>query len=156
MTFTSGKLLLLLRCLVSHNNITKSTVANMVHAALVMYWYFGWYIGLFMQHDKLEPLPLDLVMFRLTSRGFAFDALAVCAFRASDGAEQFIEVKSSPTVSKTFFEMSPQEVKMAQRLSNQYSLYRVSGVGTTSPTLLRIINPIQKWAAGQIKVYVVV
>lgn len=94
-------------------------------------------------------------MFTLTLRGFAFDVLALCAFRASDGTEQFIEVKSCLTFSKTFFEMSHQEVEMAQRLSNQYSLYRVSGVGTTRPTLLRIINPIQKWAAGQSKVYVV-
>lgn len=81
-------------------------------------------------------------------------AIHVC--RAPDGSEQFIEVKSSLAISKAFFEMSHQEVEMAQRLGNQYSLYRVSGVATASPTLLRIVNPIQKWAAGQIKVCVVV
>ena len=52
--------------------------------------------------------------------------------------------------------MSHQELEMARRLGDQYSLYRVSGVGTASPTLLRIMNPIQKWAAGQIKVCIVV
>lgn len=71
--------------------------------------------------------------------------------RGPDGTEQFIEVKSSLAYSKNFFEMSHQELDMARRLGNQYSLYRVTGVGSASPTLLRIMNPIQKWAAGQIK-----
>lgn len=85
-----------------------------------------------------------------------FGGLALCVCRAPDGTEQFIEVKSSLALSKTFFEMSHQEVDLARRLGNQYSLYRVSGVGTATPTLLRIVNPIQKWAEGQIKVCVVV
>ena len=72
----------------------------MLHAALVMYRFLAWYTGLLVQHDKLEPLPPNLVMFRLTSQGLAFDVLAMCAFRAPDGTEQFIEVKSSLTFSK--------------------------------------------------------
>lgn len=72
-----------------------------------------------------------------------------------DGAEQFIQVKSSISTSKAFFEMSHQEVNAAQRLGDKYSLYRVCGVGSMQPTLLRIVNPVQKWADGQIKVCVV-
>ena len=75
--------------------------------------------------------------------------------RGPDGAEQFIEVKSSLAVLKAFFEMSYQEVEMAKRKGNQYILYRVSGVGTATPSILRIVNPMQKWAAGHIKVCVV-
>ena len=66
--------------------------------------------------------------------------------RGRDGAEQFIEVKSSISTSKAFFEMSHQEVNAARRLGDKYSLYRVCGVGSMQPTLLRIVNPVQKWA----------
>ncbi len=84
----------------------------------------------------------------------AFRLMFVC--RGPNGAEQYIEVKSSLALCKAFFEMSHQEVEMATRCGDQYSLYRVSGVGTLSPTILRIVNPMQKWAAGQIKVCIVV
>lgn len=75
--------------------------------------------------------------------------------RGQDGTEQFIEVKSSTSTSKAFFEMSHQEVNAARRWGDQYSLYRVCGVGLMQPSLLRIVNPVQKWADGQIKVCVV-
>ncbi len=75
--------------------------------------------------------------------------------RGQDGAEQFIEVKSSISTSKAFFEMSHQEISAARRLGDKYSLYRVCGVGSMRPSLVRIVNPVQKWADGQIKVCVV-
>lgn len=76
--------------------------------------------------------------------------------RGPADAEQFIEVKSSISTSKAFFEMSYQEVRAARRLGDQYCLYRVCGVGLSQPTLLRVVNPVQKWADGHIKVCVVI
>ena len=76
--------------------------------------------------------------------------------RGPQAAEQFIEVKSSLALTKAFFEMSHQEVDMARRFGDHYCVYRVTGVGTSNPTILRIVNPMQKWAAGHIKVCIVV
>ena len=78
-----------------------------------------------------------------------------CVCRVPNGAEQFIEVNISLAAMKAFFEMSYQEVEMAKRKGDQYIIYRVGGVGTATPSILRIVNPMQKWAAGQIKLCIV-
>ena len=59
------------------------------------------------------------------------------------GDDIFVEVKASALRGKNTFNMSLPEMKFAEARGNNAHIYRVNGVGTQSPCLTRLINPIQ-------------
>ena len=68
----------------------------------------------------------------------------VCVFCRDDlGEDIFVEVKASALRTKNIFNMSLPEMKFAEAQGNNLHVYRVAGVGTESPSLTRLINPIQ-------------
>lgn len=64
--------------------------------------------------------------------------------------KHFVEVKSS-TGSKKYFDVSVAELQHAAKHRQLYTIYRVCGVGTSSPKLLRINDPVSKIEQGLIK-----
>lgn len=68
-------------------------------------------------------------------------ACAIC--RDDLGDDIFIEVKASALRGKNIFNMSLPEMKFAEAQGNNLHIYRIAGVGTDSPSLTRLINPIQ-------------
>lgn len=63
--------------------------------------------------------------------------------RDPHGNDIFIEVKASAIRGRNIFQFSIQELKFAEAQGNNLHVYRVSGIGSASPTLTRLINPVQ-------------
>ena len=67
----------------------------------------------------------------------------MCWRRDPQGIEIFVEVKASAIRGRKIFQFSLPELKFAEAQGNNLHIYRVAGVGTASPTLTRLINPVQ-------------
>nr|PIM02290.1 hypothetical protein TGCOUG_304720 [Toxoplasma gondii COUG] len=62
----------------------------------------------------------------------------------------YIEVKSTSSQSKSFFEVSHKEWQFAQQHGDQFHIYRVLDVGSEQPRILRIVNPYRQWRENRI------
>ena len=70
--------------------------------------------------------------------------------RMPDKKKHFVEVKSS-TGFKKYCDVSVAELQQAAKYRQLYTIYRVCGVGTSSPKLLEINDPVSKIEQGLIK-----
>ena len=52
-------------------------------------------------------------------------------------------MKASAIRGRNIFQFSLQELKFAEMHGNKLHVYRVAGIGSASPTLTRLINPVQ-------------
>ena len=86
------------------------------------------------------PKPVGQTVLQAPSRGL-HSACHLC--RDALGDDTFVEVKASALRGKNIFNMSLPEMKFAEARGNNLHIYRVAGVGTESPSLTRLINPIQ-------------
>ena len=73
-----------------------------------------------------------------------------------DGETHFVEVKSSKTRDKTFFEVSHNEWLMAWREGMRYHIYRVYGTGAQDVSVVEVQDPWNAWQRGEISVCLVV
>jgi hypothetical protein len=82
--------------------------------------------------------------------GGPFDLL----LRQVQGGRQVVhvEVKSSSSLDKDWFELPPAELEMAREAGEGYHLYRVTGAGSSAPRLLRVVDPVLMWQLGAIRV----
>jgi hypothetical protein len=74
---------------------------------------------------------------------------------ASGAVLCFVEVKSSRDGARQFFDMTQREMDFAAQHADRYHILRIRGVGSTSPTLERLINPVKLWRQQAVRVCVV-
>ena len=74
--------------------------------------------------------------------------------RLPDGKQHFIEVKSSRTA-KTYFDMSVAELHHASEWRENFTIFRVCGVGTPQYQVVKINDPVSKIEQGLIRICVI-
>ncbi|KAL8275007.1 hypothetical protein Esti_001063 [Eimeria stiedai] len=57
----------------------------------------------------------------------------------------FVEVKSSLTADKSYFEISHREWNLAQQHGDRFHIYRVLQANSNYPQIFRIVNPYMQW-----------
>ncbi|XP_026194423.1 uncharacterized protein LOC34617835 [Cyclospora cayetanensis] len=62
----------------------------------------------------------------------------------------FVEVKSSSTADKRYFEISHREWNLAQQHGNSFHIYRVLDANSSNPQIFRIVNPYLQWKQKRI------
>ena len=70
-----------------------------------------------------------------------------------NGEEHYIEVKSTKTDDKEWFEVSRRQWELSQEEGDKFSIYRIYGAGTEKPKLIKICNPSKLWQEGGIIAY---
>eukprot|EP00854_Cymbomonas_tetramitiformis_P004298 gene4298-5292_t len=92
--------------------------------------------------------------------GAPYDMVIVTRVPDDVGGEvsrkDFVEVKSSIAHDKGWFEISPAELDFAGSKADQYHVFRVYGIGTASPKLVKISDPISLWSSGKLAVRMLV
>lgn len=73
--------------------------------------------------------------------------------RGPNHCKEYVEVKSTQSHSKTLLEMSWAEMEKAEECRERYTIYRVCGVGSKTPTVSKMNNPVGKALAGSLKIY---
>jgi hypothetical protein len=69
------------------------------------------------------------------------------------GVLYYIEVKSTKTSRKDWFDVSKDQWEFMQEMEDRFFIYRVYGAGTKSPRLLKIRNPAKLWREGKINAF---
>lgn len=81
--------------------------------------------------------------------GLPFDLMVVkhdsLAQTAGEVVVAYIEVKSTATQNRSWFEVSHREWLLAQQYGDKYQIYRVFGAGTADAKVKRVVNPYKQW-----------
>lgn len=77
----------------------------------------------------------------MAESGLPYDILV----KDAAGREAYAEVKSSMHHTKFLFPMSFRELEFAATAGRQYHVYRVFGVGSAAPSILRLVDPARLW-----------
>lgn len=67
----------------------------------------------------------------------------------------YVEVKTSRDSARQFFDMTQRELEFAAQQGDRYHILRIRGVSSGSPTLERLINPVNLWRQQAVRVCVV-
>jgi hypothetical protein len=67
--------------------------------------------------------------------------------------KSYIEVKSTKTEEKEWFDVSKDQWKLMQNNGDKFWIYRVYGAGTKDPRVVEICNPAKLWQEGGIAAY---
>ncbi len=70
-----------------------------------------------------------------------------------NSVEEYIEVKSTTTDTKDWFDVSEKQWKSMKGEGNKFHIYRVYNAGTDKAKIGVITNPYEKWQEGNIKAY---
>ena len=74
-----------------------------------------------------------------------------------EGAKVYVEVKSSSSFNKNFFEFSYREWEFAQLHGDRFVIFRVEGVlADGAPSLFQVVNPYKQWQNGKLSMMVAV
>ena len=74
-----------------------------------------------------------------------------------EGSKVYVEVKSSSSFNKNFFEFSYREWEFAQLHGDRFVIFRVEGVlADGAPSLFQVVNPYKQWQNGKLSMMVAV
>lgn len=85
-----------------------------------------------------------------TDTGIGYDILVIEKGEDEEGKESFIEVKSTKTEDKEWFDISSAQWKCAHEHQENYFIYRVTNTGTKRVKVKEIRNPFKLWKEGKI------
>jgi len=81
-------------------------------------------------------------------RGVGCDIIVI-----ENSEEHYIEVKSTKTDDKEWFEVSKAQWGLSQEIGDKFCIYRIYGAGTKKPKLVKIYNPAKLWQEGGLIAY---
>jgi len=67
--------------------------------------------------------------------------------------EEYIEVKSTKTDTKDWFDMSQKQWEFLKDKEDKFHIYRIYNAGTKQPKLVDIQNPSKRWQEGELIAY---
>lgn len=85
---------------------------------------------------------------KIEDRGEGYDIKVI-----EDNVEEYIEVKSTKTDTKDWFEVSGKQWELMGRMKDKFHIYRVYSAGTKEAKLIDIPNPYKKWQEGGLTAY---
>lgn len=81
-------------------------------------------------------------------RGEGFDIKVI-----KEDGEEYIEVKSTKTDSKDWFELSRRQWEFAQEKKERFHIFRIYNAGTKNARIVDIPNPAKLWREGNLAAY---
>lgn len=85
---------------------------------------------------------------KINDRGEGYDIKVI-----DNNVEEYIEVKSTKTDTKDWFEVSGKQWKLMERIKDKFHIYRVYNAGTKEAKLIDIPNPYKMWQEGGLTAY---
>jgi lipopolysaccharide export LptBFGC system permease protein LptF len=85
---------------------------------------------------------------KIEDKGHGYDIKVI-----ENGNEEFIEVKSTKTNDKEWFDLSNKQWQFLQEKGDKFHIYRIYNAGTDEAKLVDILNPKKLWQDGSLIAY---